>query len=199
MRLYKSTMSSFDKRMQPDETPPPSFQGGPCQLLRQLGLLPAVGPGSIGSGSAFRRGWPRPAQRHGHGRDDLPTAPTTLVPRTLTSCSTRTGCVAALDDFEDGDRIVRVEPTDSSKTRAEKLRFAVTVETADGLAGALLLRQGATSTAAGSHHLPRRASTATSRPVSASAGPGAVCGDRPETDASDHRHGGRRRQSAGCS
>ena len=39
----------------------------------------------------------------------------------------------ALDDFEDGDRILRVERTDSSKTRAEKLRFAVTVEGSDGL------------------------------------------------------------------
>jgi hypothetical protein len=40
---------------------------------------------------------------------------------------------AALDDFEEGDRIVRLERTDSSKTRAEKLRFAVTVEGANGL------------------------------------------------------------------
>ena len=32
-----------------------------------------------------------------------------------------------------GDRIVRVERTDSSKTRAEKLRFAVTVEGSNGL------------------------------------------------------------------
>jgi hypothetical protein len=39
----------------------------------------------------------------------------------------------ALDDFEEGDRIVRVERTDSSKTRAEKLRFAVTVEGSNGL------------------------------------------------------------------
>jgi hypothetical protein len=41
---------------------------------------------------------------------------------------------AALNDFEEGDRIVRVERTDSSKTRAEKLRFAVTVEQPHGLA-----------------------------------------------------------------
>src|SRR5580700_8505127 len=40
---------------------------------------------------------------------------------------------AALNDFEEGDRIVRVERTDSSKTRAEKLRFAITVEGSDGL------------------------------------------------------------------
>jgi hypothetical protein len=39
----------------------------------------------------------------------------------------------ALNDMEDGDRIVRVERTDSTKTRAEKLRFAVTVETSSGL------------------------------------------------------------------
>jgi hypothetical protein len=40
---------------------------------------------------------------------------------------------ASLNDFEDGDRILRVERTDSSKTRAEKLRFAVTVEGSNGL------------------------------------------------------------------
>jgi hypothetical protein len=40
---------------------------------------------------------------------------------------------AALNDFEEGDRIVRVERTDSSKTRAEKLRYAVTVEGSHGL------------------------------------------------------------------
>src|ERR1700722_16256054 len=39
----------------------------------------------------------------------------------------------ALNDFEEGDRIVRVERTDSSKTRAEKLRYAVTVEGSHGL------------------------------------------------------------------
>ena len=39
--------------------------------------------------------------------------------------------VFALDDLGEGDRIVRVEPTDTSKTRAEKLRFAVTVERDD--------------------------------------------------------------------
>jgi Phosphotransferase enzyme family len=40
---------------------------------------------------------------------------------------------ASLNDFEAGDRIVRVERTDSTKTRAEKLRFAVTVEGSNGL------------------------------------------------------------------
>jgi Phosphotransferase enzyme family len=41
---------------------------------------------------------------------------------------------SALDDIRDDDRIIRVEPTDTSKTRAEKLRFAVTLETPQGLA-----------------------------------------------------------------
>jgi hypothetical protein len=40
---------------------------------------------------------------------------------------------AALGDLGDDDRIVRVESTDTSKTRAEKLRFAVTVEGQGGL------------------------------------------------------------------
>jgi hypothetical protein len=40
---------------------------------------------------------------------------------------------AALADIGEDDRIVRVEPTDTSKTRAEKLRFAVTLIGADGL------------------------------------------------------------------
>jgi hypothetical protein len=39
---------------------------------------------------------------------------------------------ASLDDFESDDVIVRVERTDSSKTRAEKLRFAVTVDGPNG-------------------------------------------------------------------
>jgi aminoglycoside phosphotransferase (APT) family kinase protein len=41
---------------------------------------------------------------------------------------------AALNDFEEGERIVRVERTDSTKTRAEKLRFAVTVQRSNRLA-----------------------------------------------------------------
>lgn len=40
---------------------------------------------------------------------------------------------AAIPDFERDERIVRVEPTETSKTRAEKLRFAVTVEREDAL------------------------------------------------------------------
>ena len=34
VRLYKSTMSSFDKRMHPDETPPPSFHGSFVPWIR---------------------------------------------------------------------------------------------------------------------------------------------------------------------
>ncbi len=41
---------------------------------------------------------------------------------------------SALEDLGENDPIVRVEPTDTSKTRAEKLRFAVTVEGQDGRA-----------------------------------------------------------------
>jgi hypothetical protein len=64
----------------------------------------------------------------------VPTAPMTLIPRTEEELLDLEWLRAALDDFEEGDRIVRVERTGSSKTRAEKLRFAVTVEQAGRLA-----------------------------------------------------------------
>ncbi len=64
---------------------------------------------------------------------DLPTAPMTMVPTTRDELLDPDWLRAALNDLEDDDRIVRVERTDSSKTRAEKLRFAVTVEGSDGL------------------------------------------------------------------
>jgi Phosphotransferase enzyme family len=63
----------------------------------------------------------------------LPTAPMLLVPTNREELLDPDWLRAALNDFEEGDRIVRVERTDSSKTRAEKLRFAVTVEGSDGL------------------------------------------------------------------
>jgi hypothetical protein len=56
----------------------------------------------------------------------------TLVPTNRNELLDPDWLRAALDDFEEGDRIVRVERTDSSKTRAEKLRFAVTVEGSTG-------------------------------------------------------------------
>lgn len=63
----------------------------------------------------------------------MSTAPTRLVPTNRAELLDPDWLRAALDDFEDGDRIVRVERTDSSKTRAEKLRFAVTVAGSNGL------------------------------------------------------------------
>jgi hypothetical protein len=63
----------------------------------------------------------------------LPTAPTTLVPTNRDELLDPDWLRAALDDLEEGERILRVERTDSTKTRAEKLRFAVTVEGSDGL------------------------------------------------------------------
>lgn len=62
----------------------------------------------------------------------MPTAPMTLVPASHEELLDPDWLLAALDDFDAGDRIVRVERTDSSKTRAEKLRFAVTTDGADG-------------------------------------------------------------------
>jgi aminoglycoside phosphotransferase (APT) family kinase protein len=59
--------------------------------------------------------------------------PTTVVPATPDELLDVEWLGAALDDLGEGDRVVRVEPTDSSKTRAEKLRFAVTIEGSDGL------------------------------------------------------------------
>jgi hypothetical protein len=57
----------------------------------------------------------------------------TLVPTNRDELLDPGWLLTALDDFEEGDRIVRVERTDSTKTRAEKLRFAVTVERSEGL------------------------------------------------------------------
>jgi Phosphotransferase enzyme family len=67
------------------------------------------------------------------GRDELPTAPMTMVPTNREELLDPVWLRAALDDLKEDDHIVRVEPTDTSKTRAEKLRFAVTVERPDGL------------------------------------------------------------------
>lgn len=63
----------------------------------------------------------------------MATAPTKMVPANPEELLNRDWLAAHLDDLEDGDEIVRVERTDSTKTRAEKLRFAVTVEGSDGL------------------------------------------------------------------
>jgi hypothetical protein len=58
------------------------------------------------------------------GFDPLPTDRATILdPDWL---------AVALDLVGDGDRIVAVEPVDSSRTIAEKVRFAVTVEDSDG-------------------------------------------------------------------
>jgi hypothetical protein len=57
----------------------------------------------------------------------------TLVPMNRDELLDPAWLRAALNDFEDGDRIVRVERTDSSKTRAEKLRFAVSTGGPHGL------------------------------------------------------------------
>jgi aminoglycoside phosphotransferase (APT) family kinase protein len=61
------------------------------------------------------------------------TAPTKMVPTTPEELLDPEWLVPALDDLHEDDRIVRVERTDSTKTRAEKLRFAVTLERSDGL------------------------------------------------------------------
>jgi Phosphotransferase enzyme family len=58
----------------------------------------------------------------------LPTAPMTLVPTSHDELLDPDWLAVVLQDLDEGDRIVRVERTDSSKTRAEKLRFAVTTE-----------------------------------------------------------------------
>jgi hypothetical protein len=62
----------------------------------------------------------------------LPTAPTKLVPTNRDELLDPGWLRAALQDFNEDERIVRVDRTDTSKTRAEKLRFAVTVERPDG-------------------------------------------------------------------
>src|SRR5262249_26777374 len=84
-----------------------------------------------GHGRRQRRG-----ERRGHATrrtEHVATAPTLLVPATVEELLDRDWLAAHLDDIEDGDEIVRVERTDSTRTRGEKLRFAVTVRQADGL------------------------------------------------------------------
>jgi aminoglycoside phosphotransferase (APT) family kinase protein len=56
----------------------------------------------------------------------------TDVPTTLDAVLDPGWLRNALDDFEDGDRIVGVEEVDSSQTLAQKVRFRVTLERADG-------------------------------------------------------------------
>ena len=63
----------------------------------------------------------------------MAAAPTKMVPASPAELFDPEWLVPALDDLRDDDRVLRVERTDSSKTRAEKLRFAVTVERSDGL------------------------------------------------------------------
>jgi hypothetical protein len=50
-----------------------------------------------------------------------------VIPRTREEVLDPAWLQAALDDIDDADTIVTVEPTGTSKTRLEKLRFAVTV------------------------------------------------------------------------
>ena len=54
------------------------------------------------------------------------------IPATVDELFEPTWLVDALDDLDADAHIVRVESTDTSKTRAEKLRFAVTVEDGEG-------------------------------------------------------------------
>jgi aminoglycoside phosphotransferase (APT) family kinase protein len=63
----------------------------------------------------------------------MTTAPTTRVPASREELLDADWLLAHLDDLHEGDEIVRIEPTETSKTRAEKLRFAVTVRTPEGL------------------------------------------------------------------
>jgi aminoglycoside phosphotransferase (APT) family kinase protein len=63
----------------------------------------------------------------------VPAAPAfDPVPDDATTVLDPAWLATALDLVTDGDRIVDVEPGDSSRTVAEKLRFTVTVEGADG-------------------------------------------------------------------
>ena len=98
---------------------------------------------------------------------------------------------SALEDLGENDPIVRVEPTDTSKTRAEKLRFAVTVEGQDGRAVhfycAKAFLDGAGSIIAEARFYRDLA------PVSACAGPGCRTWRSTPTPTRDHRHGGHRR------
>ena len=64
--------------------------------------------------------------------EDVMTAPTTAIPATREELLDPEWLAWALDDVGPDDRIVRVERTDSTKTRAEKLRFVVTVESEAG-------------------------------------------------------------------
>ena len=74
----------------------------------------------------------------------------TDVPTTLDAVLDPGWLRSALNDFEDGDRIVGVEEVDSSQTLAEKVRFRVTLERADGRASPCRrLRQGAPRRVAG--------------------------------------------------
>jgi hypothetical protein len=59
--------------------------------------------------------------------------PATTVPTTTDELFDPAWLVAAFDDLADDDRVLRVERTDSSRTRAEKLRFAVTIQGRDGV------------------------------------------------------------------
>ena len=63
----------------------------------------------------------------------MAAAPKKMVPANPEELFDPAWLVPALDDLHVDDRVVRVERTDSTKTRAEKLRFAVTVEGSDGL------------------------------------------------------------------
>ena len=63
----------------------------------------------------------------------MPEVPSKLVPAIRDELLDPAWLRAAIPDFKEDERIVRVETTDTSKTRAEKLRFAVTVEGQDGL------------------------------------------------------------------
>ena len=55
------------------------------------------------------------------------------MPTTLDSVLDAQWLGQALDDVDDGDRIVEVEEVESSQTLAQKVRFRVTVERADGV------------------------------------------------------------------
>jgi hypothetical protein len=58
--------------------------------------------------------------------------PTTAIPRTHEEVLDPVWLHAALDDIGDGDTIVAVETTGTSKTRLEKLQFAVTIDGPEG-------------------------------------------------------------------
>jgi len=62
----------------------------------------------------------------------MTSSPEKVVPRSREEILDPLWLHAALDDIGDDDTIVRVETTGTSKTRLEKLRFAVTVDGAEG-------------------------------------------------------------------